>query len=397
MPPGPSEPALIAEAQKLLGDPALRAAVQRHFLAGEAGAAAGPGVRLPMGIHPDDQMLRHSLHVHRDAWVAISQYFNVALQQFGAAEQIVRAAHGGRRDLAILDFACGYGRLLRFASRARPVDRLWAAEIMPEALAWVAGEYGVQPIASMPEPERFDAGRRFDVIWVASLFSHLPDGLFRRWIARLYGHLAPGGILCFSVHHESLLPEDMQVPEEGILFMPASENARLDGAIYGTTFVTHAYVERAIAEAVGAGRGHARIDRGLAHEQDIHVLCAAPGPALDALGAFRYGPWGWVEERGPAPGGRLRLKGWAGSLDGEALARVELRIGERRLSLERFDARPDVAAYFAGYDLGPTGFDFTTEFPVEEGTPVEVSAVARNGERALLYFGRVPAWGANAA
>ncbi len=155
--------------------------------------------------------------------------------------------------------------------------------------------------------------------------------------------------------------------------------------------MTRAYVERAITDAVGDGPARARIVRGLAHEQDIHVLGASGAVDLDALSAFRYGPWGWVEERGPTAGGGIRYAGWAGSLDGEALAEVEVRIGGHRLSLTEFDDRPDVAAYFAGHDLGPTGWSFTTDFAVPAGTPVEVSAVDRTGERSLLYFGRTPA------
>src|SRR5690606_36941997 len=42
-------------------------------------------------IHPDDQMLLHSLYHHRDANASVSQYYNVALQQYNAAQQILRA------------------------------------------------------------------------------------------------------------------------------------------------------------------------------------------------------------------------------------------------------------------------------------------------------------------
>ena len=58
MAPGPSPSALIADAQRFLEDPALRAAVRRHFAAGPAGDTVAA---LAMGIHPEDQMLRHSL------------------------------------------------------------------------------------------------------------------------------------------------------------------------------------------------------------------------------------------------------------------------------------------------------------------------------------------------
>ena len=45
--------------------------------------------------------------------------------------------------------------------------------------------FGVTVVPSAFEPGEFRPGRTFDFIWVASLFSHLPEELFRRWVAKL--------------------------------------------------------------------------------------------------------------------------------------------------------------------------------------------------------------------
>lgn len=83
-----------------------------------------------------------------------------------------------------------------------------------------------QALAAMAEK------RGFDMIWVASLFSHLPDRLFRAWLTKLHALLAPGGVLCFSVRDESQFVG--QMPAEGFVYRPESEQIPIDASIYGT-------------------------------------------------------------------------------------------------------------------------------------------------------------------
>ena len=80
--------------------------------------------------------------------------------------------------------------------------------------------------------------RRFDVIFVASLFSHLPERRFVPWLRWLYRRLAPGGVLVVSTHGpESLLP-GRALPAGGFHFETLSESRRLTGDEYGSTWVS---------------------------------------------------------------------------------------------------------------------------------------------------------------
>ena len=56
--------------------------------------------------------------------------------------------------------------------------RIWASDLQTDAVDFVRDTFGVQALASHADPARFAPERRFDFIWVASLFSHLPESLF---------------------------------------------------------------------------------------------------------------------------------------------------------------------------------------------------------------------------
>jgi SAM-dependent methyltransferase len=377
------DPAATAEA--LCQDPSFREALWRHLTYRRPDGDIG---RLSTRIHPEDQMLRHSLRHWGDANRSVSQYYGVALQQHDAARQVLALAHpDGPQGLALLDFACGYGRLLRCLTHSVKPSQVWAAEIQADAVQFVQAEYGVRAIASAYDPDEFRPGCAFDFIWVASLFSHLPDRLFRRWLARLLGLLTPAGVLCLSVHDERLLPGDIPMPAGGIHFIGSSEIEELDNRAYGTTFVTEDYVRRAIAEARGSSDGGAvRLRQALANEQDLYVVAKDPGRDLGALGRFRRGAWGWVDEIVFDRGGSLRLAGWAATLDEGAAQSVEIRVNGEPFVAPVDRPREDVARVLGDPRLATSGWAFERSFAARRAF-VDASARGREGERALLYAG----------
>src|SRR5688500_16659068 len=98
--------ALLAKADAQCQDPAFRDIIWRHCAYRAENARIE---RLNTRIHCDDQMLLHSLNYFREVNWTLSQYFNVALQQHNAAQQILRILLGEPGgDCRILDFACGY-------------------------------------------------------------------------------------------------------------------------------------------------------------------------------------------------------------------------------------------------------------------------------------------------
>ncbi|MCK9488860.1 MAG: class I SAM-dependent methyltransferase [Xanthomonadales bacterium] len=344
---------------------------------------------LSLAIHPGDQMYSHSLAHHGQPDIALSQYFAISLQQFSVARQVVRSLFGADAGrLQWLDFACGYGRLLRLLPALVPPAQTWASDIQAPAVAFVERTFGVQGLLSSADPEQFAPAERFDVIWVASLFSHLPGPLFRAWLARLMHLLSPDGVICFSVRDASQLPPGMSLPEGGLLYSGDSENAELDPDIYGTTWASEAYVRQALA-----GQPYARLPRALANEQDLYIAAANPARDLSALTAIRRGPWGWLDRRRLDADGGLELEGWAGSLDDGQVDRVEIRFGSQARSLACTIDRPDVAHAFADPRMARVGWRCRLPWPgqvseADAAVSLEVQAVSRQDERIVLYAGR---------
>ena len=381
------DPNLRAAADRQLAHPCLAGVLRRHCPYLPAGVQAEA---LSTAIHPDCQMLEFSLRHHQDAALSVSQYFAVALQQYQTMRQISRRVFGEREDLRVLDFACGYGRLLRFLVHSLAPEQIWASDIQTHAVDYVREQFGVRALASTAVPEEFELDQRFDMIWVASLFSHLPERLFQRWLKRLSELLTPGGILCFSTHGEGLLPSGVELPPSGFQYQSVSENDGLSAEIYGTTHVSTAYVERALNGVFGDDLRWRHFHKLLAAEQDVYI--AAFGDAdtdLAGLEEFRRGPRGWLDVQRMQTDG-LYLQGWAASIDDGDLECLEIEFGDQTLRLVPTEPRPRVAEVLSDLRLSHCGFSCTLPWPADtESAYLVISALSRRGERGLVFAGEV--------
>lgn len=341
-------------------------------------------------IHPMDQMFLHSLAEHRDVGAALSQYFNIARQQHDAFAQVVEALLPGRPGLRVLDFACGFGRLLRFLPQRYPPGNIWAGEIQPDALRFVAETFGVNTLTSSGNPDDFATDLRFDVIWVASLFSHLPDHLFRAWLARLHSMLTADGILCFSVRPSDLRADANSAGRE-FSYSPDSEVSPLGGEIYGTAHASQAYVDEVVRSAVG-GRGAFRIVRALANEQDLYLVARNPEVRLDPLQGFRRGPWGWLDLKWLRPASGISLQGWAGPMDGGGSASIDVRVDGEPMAVACGILRNDVAAAFDDPHLLHSGWSVDAKPGGVDSGSAWIEVMASDGGRtALVYAGQLVA------
>jgi SAM-dependent methyltransferase len=381
------EPLLIA-ADALCHDAKFREVIWRH-----CHGPKGPVESLNTRIHHNDQMLLHSLRHWREVNSSVTQYFSVALQQYYSARQILSlTAHTDLESRDILDFACGFGRLQRFLALGASSSRIWAADIQREAVDFVAEQFGVHGLRSDVDPDRFDPGRHFDFIWVASLFSHLPSRLFDHWLRRLLSLLTADGVLCFSVHDQSLLPNPATIPKEegGIRFILCSEDSKLDVKTYGTTYVSESYVRRSIKAACGEDRQCWRIPRALGNHQDLYVVPAQSLADPVRLQAFRKGAWGCVDRLRVLHTGELDLCGWAASLDDGALDCVEITVNGEQYKCKTSVRRDDVRTVVGDERLAMSGFEFRTPLDRDNASSfVVVSAKSHCGESALLYAGSV--------
>ena len=156
---------------------------------------------------------------------------------------------------SFLDFAGGYGRFTRFLIQKLSHEKITISDIDKAAVDFGKKTFGVNGFYSVDNPKRLIHDNRYDVIYVASLFSHLASRLWGEWLKRLYDTLNEGGILIFSTHGEycyNLLDEEIRTHvkkvEQDFFYMPMSETTRLSTKDYGTTYVTYDYVKKVIRQ-----------------------------------------------------------------------------------------------------------------------------------------------------
>jgi SAM-dependent methyltransferase len=295
-------------------------------------------------IHPDDEMLEFLSAILGGHPVrGYVGYFTSALGILDVYDQLVRWRFGTWENVgSALDFASGFGRATRFTVQRLPPERLTIAEILPAAVAFQARQFGVHGLESATRAEDFEPGRRFDAIFVVSLFTHLPEPTFRAWLARLVALLEPGGMLAFTTHDVTLLPAEGR-PADELVFRSTSESHALDPNDYGSTWVRPAFVAR-VAEELAPGCLFASFSRGLMNYQDLHVLVPNP-PAGLARPPFVGLIEGCPDVLALRPDGTLHARGWAydrGWGDPLAVARLLVDgevVGEGR----SFHPRADLA------------------------------------------------------
>jgi SAM-dependent methyltransferase len=173
---------------------------------------------------------------------------------------------------SFLEFACGFGRFTRHLTARLPKGAVHVSEIVPEAMAFLPTRFPVVPHPSAHTPEAFAAPGQFDVVFVLSLFSHLPQTTWTGWLRCLWEAVAPGGVLIFSTHGEfCATAAKAQMDVDGFAFFSGSESTTLEDIEYGMTYTSQAYVARVVREQAATAI-HTCVPAYFWSAQDAHVL-----------------------------------------------------------------------------------------------------------------------------
>lgn len=173
----------------------------------------------------------------------------------------------------VLEFASGHGRFTRHLVKAIGAERVVVSDVVHSAVDFSRNTFGVDGFASASVPEKVEWPGRYELVFVLSLFSHLPRSTWSRWLKVLYEAVAPGGLLVFSTHGiKAANFDDVTLDEEGYFFAASSESTAIDEQEYGTTFTSEAFVLARIAETVGADKLIHRMPVHFWNHQDAYVL-----------------------------------------------------------------------------------------------------------------------------
>src|SRR5215207_8940972 len=130
---------------------------------------------------------------HPDAYFAVGE----------SALRCVRLAlqsAGKPSPARILDFPCGHGRVLRFLAAAFPDAQLTACDIDRDGVDFCTSTFQADGVYSHEVLEKVPLGDGFDLIWVGSLFTHLPQQRWGAFLTFLVERLASDGVLVFTTH-----------------------------------------------------------------------------------------------------------------------------------------------------------------------------------------------------
>ena len=100
----------------------------------------------------------------------------------------------------ILDLPSGYGRITRVLRARFPEAAITVCDIDRAAVDFSAARFAARGIYSVGDFRLLDLKCTFDLIWVGSLITHLPEQQTRRFLDCIVRHMRRGSILVMSSH-----------------------------------------------------------------------------------------------------------------------------------------------------------------------------------------------------
>jgi SAM-dependent methyltransferase len=200
-------------------------------------------------IHPNDEIFKF-IHDHPDSLNPLRDYL---VDGWRTSYELMVLLEKTGQSLAscnsFLEFASGYGRLSRHLGKFPGATKVTVSDLMPGAIEFVRDTFGIDGFPSHHDPGQVEFPRQFEIVFVLSLFSHLPRSNWDDWLATLYSAVAPGGVLVFTTHGDKFAKRNgVTLDDDGFFFKTSSESDHLDEAEYGTTITSEVFVRNAIAK-----------------------------------------------------------------------------------------------------------------------------------------------------
>lgn len=155
----------------------------------------------------------------------------------------------------VLDFGCGWGRLIRLLYKFVPFENIYAVDPLETSIE-ECEQHGVKANIALSEwvPKSLPFERQFDLIYAFSVFTHLSEKTVHIVLSTLRKYIAEKGLLVLTVrpkefwaidNHGDFASKMMRLHEEkGFAFNP-QDRPPIDGDItYGNASISPYYFER---------------------------------------------------------------------------------------------------------------------------------------------------------
>ena len=113
-----------------------------------------------------------------------------------------------KNGTSILDFGCGWGRIIRFFFKDTSCENLFGVDVDPKMVDFCSEELhcGNYFLVNSEPPSVFQDGS-VDLIYAFSVFTHLAENTAMNWISEFSRILKPKGILIATTRDKSFLDE----------------------------------------------------------------------------------------------------------------------------------------------------------------------------------------------
>lgn len=101
---------------------------------------------------------------------------------------------------SVLDLPCGHGRVLRHLVGLFPDASFDVCDLDEAGAVFCKEQFGARPIPAQLDLCAVTFPQKYDLIWVGSLFTHLPEQTTQRYLAHLVDQLSPAGIIVATFH-----------------------------------------------------------------------------------------------------------------------------------------------------------------------------------------------------
>lgn len=144
-------------------------------------------------VSPDDHMVTTD----------ISSYMRVARAGLDSVLDSLSAVGRAPETItSVLDFGSGYGRVYRALAAAFPDAKLTACDLMAPAAKFCADTFGGDWVQSHEDLGQVKLPRKYDLVWLGSVFTHLPEARWDRLLDFLGEYTEKDGLVVFTSHGE---------------------------------------------------------------------------------------------------------------------------------------------------------------------------------------------------